>query len=80
MDLDAIRDEKTGKLPAYAWPGGYPVFYLSKHGLVLCPKCANDPAEAHEDPPVASGVNWEDPTLFCDDCSEHIESAYAEED
>jgi hypothetical protein len=25
-------------------------------------------------------VNWEDPQLFCEECNERIESAYAEDE
>jgi hypothetical protein len=75
MSLDAIR-LKDGTLPAYAWPGGYPVFYLDGENCVLCPKCANKEATA----PTVYGVNWEDPQLFCEECNECIESAYAEDE
>lgn len=81
------RDD-NGNLPAYAWPGGYPVYYLCADGGVLCPTCANtEPAawEADKHCPdyrqwriVAGEVNWEDPCLTCDHCSKRIESAYAE--
>lgn len=52
-DLDAIRDS-NGDLPAYAWPGGYPVTYIiadggegypvtyiTADGGDLCAACAN---------------------------------------
>jgi hypothetical protein len=35
-----------GSLDAYAWPGGYPVFYLDRNNDVLCPKCAQAILEA----------------------------------
>lgn len=87
-DMNEIRDS-NGRLPAYAWPGGYPMFYLTADGGVLCPDCANGEhgSEASTSPEadaqwqiVAYDANWEDPHLFCDHCSERIESAYAEED
>lgn len=28
-------------LPAFAWPGGYPIYYLFADGGVCCPACAN---------------------------------------
>jgi hypothetical protein len=77
-----MRD-KDGKLPTFAWPGGYPVFYLDSADQVLCADCANkhdDPDGYPEDRPVATDVNWEDPNLYCDACSDRIESAYADDD
>jgi len=87
------RDE-NGNLPAYAWPGGYPVYYLCADGGVLCPTCANKEeqvrtADEHEnvDCPdydqwriVAGDVNWEDASLTCDNCNQRIESAYADQE
>lgn len=76
MSNDLPRDT-DGKLSAYAWPGGYPIYYLDKGGNVLCVKCARREVDQSQDV-VAAGINWEDPALHCDDCSERIESAYAE--
>lgn len=28
-------------LPAWAWPGGYPIAYYTNDGVTLCGKCAN---------------------------------------
>lgn len=72
-----LRD-KDGNLPAYAWPGGYPLFYLDAENNVLCPKCANKNDE-YTAQIVAQDCNWEDPSLYCDHCSERIESAYADD-
>ncbi len=69
-----------GKLPAYAWPGGYPIFYLTKKDDVLCPDCANAQGRHDDDPVVAHDANWEDPELYCEGCSQRIESAYAEDE
>lgn len=82
--LNEMRDEKTGQLPKFAWPGGYPIFYLAKDNGVLCPACANkfNPATDNDDQlePVAADVNYEDAQLFCEHCNKRIESAYAEDD
>lgn len=74
--MELPRDD-DGKLSSWAWPGGYPIFYVTGDGMVVCPKCAN--TETSDDP-IAADVNWEDASLFCDDCSQRIESAYAEDD
>jgi hypothetical protein len=79
--IESLRDE-NGKLPAYAWPGGYPVYYLASDNGVLCPKCANEykPESDNENQlkPLAFGINWEDAMLFCEHCNVRIESAYCE--
>ncbi len=75
-DILAMRDD-NGNLPAYAWPGGYPIFYLDSENNVLCPSCANQNDE-YTAPIVAHDCNWEDPDLYCDHCDNRIESAYAE--
>ena len=60
MNLDEIRDQ-DGKLPACAWPGGYPMYYFDSEGNTLCPDCANKPGYSTD--PVAYDVNWEDADL-----------------
>jgi hypothetical protein len=73
----------NGELPRYAWPGGYPMYYLAKDNGVLCPKCANafNPERDNDAQlePVEYGVNYEDSQLYCENCNVRIESAYAEE-
>lgn len=75
--MELPRDD-DGKLSAYAWPGGYPIYYFDAEGNVLCPTCANK--DGYSSPVVAADVNYEDASLFCDDCSTRIESAYAEDE
>jgi hypothetical protein len=80
-------DEK-GELPYYAWPGGYPIFYITKDNGVLCPKCANmalkEKLTGDKDDPqwyiIAMDVNWESEDLYCDHCNEHIISAYGNDE
>lgn len=71
----------------YAWPGGYPMYYLTADNGVLCPECANENADLTQGDPsdrqwhiVANDVNYEDPHLHCDHCNKRIESAYAEDE
>lgn len=73
----------------YAWPGGYPLFFITSDGGCLHVKCAEENKEAVVDSiesrcddgwcVEAQDVNWEDPDLYCDHCGERIESAYAED-
>ena len=73
----SILDD-DGKLPNYAWPGGYPIFYVDKENNILCPECANK-GDEYSFPIVDFDINYEDKTLYCDDCSRHIESAYGDD-
>ena len=72
-----MRSDGTLTLDANAWPGGYPMFYLDSDNSALCPDCASK--DGYTAPIVAYGVNWEDPSLYCEDCSKRIESAYTED-
>lgn len=76
--IDIIRNANGGKLPSYTAPGSYPVLYVTRECSVLCPTCAN--TDDSDDPIESCDVNWENASLFCDGCSERIESAYAEDD
>jgi hypothetical protein len=78
--------KENHKVDVLAWPGCYPLYYLTKDGGVLCPDCVNNNIELVTDPDdpqwyiVASEVNYEDDSLYCDHCGEQIESAYADDD
>ncbi len=72
--------QDTTKLRAFTDIGCYPMFYASKN-QVLCPECATVTLTDPELPQITGvDVNWEDPALFCDECGERIESAYAEDE
>jgi len=82
MELPRDSDQR---LSAYAWPGGYPIFYLLEDNGVLCPACANGEngsdasVAAGTDPQwhiVAADIHWEGDALVCDHCYGAIESAY----
>lgn len=74
----------------YAWPGGYPLFFVCDDGGALCFECAHAErrqilesiAYALRDGWRVSAVmvNWEDETLCCDHCSQRIASAYGEDE
>ena len=71
----------------WAWPGGYPLYYVCTDGGVLCSKCVNDNIKMTSDPEaerdwrvVGVDINYEDNELFCDHCGERCESAYCEPD
>ena len=89
MSIDKLRDS-DGKLPAYAWPGGYPIIYVTDDGAVLCPDCANrENGSLASTGPEERGtgwfldgcdVHWEGAAELCNHCGAEIESAYGEPD
>jgi len=75
----------------YAWPGGYPLYFITADGAALSFQTGKDEQEEIEEAiadddtrggwrVVAMDVNWEDPHLHDDHTGERIESAYAEDD
>lgn len=83
--LDEFRNEH-GTFDHYAWPGGYPLYYVLSDGESLCSNCMNDASNPiHVGPPNDGwsvddcAINYEDGQLYCAHCNERIESAYAEE-
>jgi len=90
--MDEIRDS-DGKLPAFAWPGGYPIVYVMSDGETMCPACANGengslartedgPDDMPRDGWRIEGydVHYEGPPEICCHCNAEIESAYGDPD
>ena len=79
-DMRKLREGNGGCLPAYAWPGGYPLVYLDQDGCVLCPACAEksaaDPEEHVNFLPHSYYIHYEGDPVPCDNCANRIESAY----
>lgn len=73
----------------YAWPGGYPLYFVMADGEALSFEAAKQEAGrirteiefqmVEEWIPVACEVNWEDSELICAHTGARIESAYGEE-
>lgn len=81
----SLRLADTLSRAPYAWPGGYPLFAITNDGAALCHYCCTTERLSIATTTGTDGwnvishaVNWEDPDLFCDNCSARIESAYAE--
>ena len=86
-----LDNEETATVVCYAWPGGYPMFYLTTADCVLCPGCVQDnlsecagTAEPDDHDGqwfvCRAGINWEDSDMTCDECLKEIESAYGDAD
>jgi hypothetical protein len=87
-----ISDFRRDIRHPYAWPGGYPCYFVMADGEALSFKAAKAERrlilEAIRDQkdypdkqwlPVGVEINWEDPALFCSHTNERIESAYTED-
>jgi hypothetical protein len=75
----------------YAWPGGYPLYFIAGDFEALSFKAVQDnlkeamrqtydPKHGREWRIVGVHVNWEDQHLYCAHTNERIPSAYGEED
>lgn len=90
MEISTTQDFDTALANGpYAWPGGYPLYFITDDGAALSFKAASDNADLIRDElakdmrgtgwrVVAMSVNWEDTTLVCAHTGEPIESAYGE--
>jgi hypothetical protein len=89
MQIKNISDfRRAVRVGPYAWPGGYPLFWLMSDGCA----CRFDVAKTERRNmlealaeqsgngwrPVALEINYEDGELYCAHTNERIESAYAE--
>lgn len=81
----------TLRAGAYAWPGGYPRYFITADGAALSFDSVKEnlrevlSAIARNDRRggwrvEACVINWEEPDLYCAHSGARIESAYAEEE
>lgn len=73
----------------YAWPGGYPMFLITSDGAALHFNCARENQRYISDSirnksndgwrVIATEINYESTDLYCDHCSQPIDSAYGED-
>lgn len=81
---DAKYLNENGNRDTFAWPGGYPIYYLAKDCEPICANCANKEEFLIADTDdkqwyiVAQKINWEDTSLQCAHCNKQIESAYGD--
>lgn len=90
MKIETISDfRRAVRNGPYAWPGGYPLFFICSDGAALSFAAARErrrcilEALAHNLDNgwrvVAVEVNWEDAYLVCDHTGKPIEAAYTTE-
>lgn len=85
-----IADFRRDMRQPFAWPGGYPRYFVMNDGESLSYEGAQenvrqilDSIHNKQDDGwriVACEVNWEDAALFCAHTNKRIESAYAEDE
>ena len=79
----ALRQQITDS--PWTYPGGYPKYGITDDGGLICKDCCCKEHEVMDSSNPKDGwhleaisINWED-VLFCDHCSNPIESAYPTE-
>ena len=87
MTIDQFRE--AIEYGPYAWPGGYPLYFVTSDGAALSFEAAEQNIqniefsireEIYDEWHIAAvDINWEDINLYCDDTGNRIESAYAED-
>ena len=89
--INSISDfRKAVRNGPYAWPGGYPLYFVTSDGAALSFKAAKAERriilEALRDNDKRCGwhicgvdINWEDAELICDHTNERIECAYGDD-
>lgn len=89
MEIRTVHDFRRAiRSGPYAWPGGYPMFFLMADGEALSFSAATqerrqilEAIATHsrdEWRAIAQEINWEDGELYCAHTNQRIESAYAE--
>jgi len=80
-----IKLTDKGLVMHYAFPGGYPIFYLTKENETLCPQCVQtnisdccnvDDVSWYVE---STGINYEDDNMMCCECNATIDCAYDSE-
>lgn len=83
--------EKALEEGAFAWPGGYPLYFVTadcdalsfdavKENAELCKEAIAEPCPDTEDWRIVGvEINWEDAELICAHTYKRIPSAYAED-
>lgn len=89
MNINSISDFRQAiRNGAYAWPGGYPIYFVTSDGAALSFDAAKQErrnvlwsiANSVDDGwrIIAVDINYEDTALICDHTGQSIECAYGE--
>lgn len=92
MNIKTVSDfRKAYRSGPFAWPGGYPLYFVTADGAALswqaAKECRGEIVRAIGRDDTRSGwrivgvaVNYEETDLYCDHTGERIPSAYADEE
>jgi hypothetical protein len=74
----------------YAWPGGYQMYLITSDGAALCFDCARKEYRQISESirkgtadgwkVEATDINYEDTSLYCENCSKQIPASYASDE
>ena len=85
MELGETMEFKVdGKPVDVCADGGYPLYYITADRCALCPECVNKNLELCSDSNdeqwyvTHREINWESFGLYCENCSNGIDSAYGD--
>ena len=88
MNIKNTTDLKVAlRAGPYAWPGGYPTYFIAADGEPLCHNCVkqnfkqvvqehNNPTRHDQFRVIGQEINHEDTHLYCAHCEQPIETAY----
>jgi hypothetical protein len=90
MRIKTIADFRAAmRHGQYAWPGGYPCFFITSDGAALSFEAAKQERRMILESLalglndgwniIAMDINWEDSFLHCEHTGKPIESAYGED-
>jgi hypothetical protein len=90
-DIATVADLKaTLRNGGYAWPGGYPLYFITNDGAALSFETVRREFRIVADAirqndrsgwrVVGCDINYEDDDLFCDHSGDKIESAYGQDE
>jgi hypothetical protein len=78
--MTTLEVKRALKAGPYAWPGGYPLFFVTRDGASLSFDAMRERFKEEAGAVYGAQVNWEDDALYCDHTGKRIPSAYGEDE
>lgn len=76
--MSTLEVKRALKAGPYAWPGGYPQYFVTCDGSALSFDAMRERFREEAGAVLGVDVNWENDSLYCDHTGERIPSAYGE--